>query len=113
MLYDQHWFPAAAERSVVESDPDLVVFAYARLAFCCRVHESGAELPTPCFRSLGAKVAGSRSEQRRDDRRLALAHNELVAERLLTAVGTEEAAEEDDLPRALEGAPGSSRWQIT
>ena len=64
MLYDQHWFPAAAERSVVESDPDLVVFAYARLAFCCRVHESGAELPTPCFRSLGAKVAGSRSEQR-------------------------------------------------
>ena len=36
---------------------------YARLAFCCRVHESGAELPTPCFRSLGAKVVGSRSEQ--------------------------------------------------
>ena len=64
LLYDQHWFPAAAERSVVESDPDLVVFAYARLAFCCRVHESGAELPTPCFRSLGAKVVGSRSEQR-------------------------------------------------
>ena len=25
LLYDQHWFPAAAERSVVESDPDLVI----------------------------------------------------------------------------------------
>jgi len=62
--YDKEWFPAEEERHIAERDPDLIIFAYARLAFCCNLHAQGRELPAPCHISLGAKVEGTAAEQR-------------------------------------------------
>ena len=69
IAYDALWFPDADGRRVVEHDADLLVFAHARLAFCCaEVRRQGAagpaSLPTVCTVSLGAKVGGTVAEQR-------------------------------------------------
>ena len=69
LAYDALWFPHAEGRRVVEHDPDLLVFAHARLAFCCaEVRRLGAAhpalLPTVCLVSLGSKVGVTAAEQR-------------------------------------------------
>ena len=52
---------------LVAVDPDLVIFAYARLLFCSNYASSQAGrggLPSVCLRSLGALVDATQEKQR-------------------------------------------------
>jgi len=75
LRYDQKWFPNPSQHEVLKKDPDLLLFAHARLIFCRMVHQlsvsaegpsSGSSpppLPEVCVRSLGALVEGTSDEQ--------------------------------------------------
>ena len=84
LRYDKHWFPDNWQREALATDPDLLVFAHARLAFCRQFGPSGPRelehlrrtLPPPsvCIRSLGPLVDGTAEQQRAWAKHLLLTH---------------------------------------
>eukprot|EP00966_Prymnesium_polylepis_P167362 3869131-Prymnesium_polylepis.1 len=73
LRYDRLWFADNEDRVALRSDPDLLIFAHARLAFC-RWFASHAQPPAVCVKSLGALVEGTAQEQRAWARHLVLLH---------------------------------------
>jgi len=74
LRYDKLWFPYSKERIKAEEDPDLIIFALARLIYCKhrkqRDRKIGRTIASICVKSLGTLVDGTPEQQREAARHL-------------------------------------------